>query len=50
VDLAIRLDLSRAGDDGELVHTLHDAELVEQVKGLVEERAAAARSSDSGPW
>lgn len=36
MDLAIRLDLSLAGDDGELVHTLHEAELVEQVKGLLE--------------
>lgn len=36
VDLTIRLDLSVAGDDDELAHTLNYAEVVERVKGLVE--------------
>ena len=36
VDLTIQLDLSAAGDDDELTHTLNYAEVVERVKGLVE--------------
>ncbi|MFN7899429.1 MAG: dihydroneopterin aldolase [Synechococcaceae cyanobacterium] len=36
VDLTIQLNLSAAGDDDELIHTLNYAEVVERVKGLVE--------------
>jgi dihydroneopterin aldolase len=36
VDLAIRLDLSRTGDDDELAHTLNYATVIERVKALVE--------------
>ena len=36
LDLTIQLDLSAAGDDDELTHTLNYAEVVERVKGLVE--------------
>ncbi len=36
VDLAIRLDLARAGVDDELAHTLNYATVIERVKALVE--------------
>lgn len=36
VDLEIQLDLSRAGDDDELAHTLNYAAVIERVKALVE--------------